>query len=171
MATYDPRPPLGDDVKWRYIKNYLIHALAEGVWQGGDQIPIEDQLGADFECSRTTVRKALDYVCSLGLLDARPALGTFVLPGAPERARMLLHPGDVELRQPSGPNRQADGYTRATIYPPDDEVSFRLPSLAEARHEGLHRTELLAVIWRADGSREVYPALNLIIRCHQPPSE
>jgi DNA-binding transcriptional regulator YhcF (GntR family) len=172
MPTYNPRPPSDDEIKWRHIKNELMHALADGYWQAGDQIPTEEQLVADYECSRTTVRKALDDLCNLGLLEARPALGTFVLPGAQERTRMLLQPdADVEFRKPSGPNGRPDGRTRVTIYPPADQVTFRLPGLGEAKQEGVNRTDLLAIVWRADGRREVYPALNLMIECkqQQPP--
>jgi DNA-binding GntR family transcriptional regulator len=66
------------------------------VWQVGqadDQIPTEIQLTANYRCSRTTLRKAVDELCHLRLLTRRAPHGTFVLPGAQDRARTLLRPG------------------------------------------------------------------------------
>jgi Bacterial regulatory proteins, gntR family len=172
MAIYNPTPPPDEGIKWRHIKNELLRAIADGRWQAGDRIPTEAQLETDYKCSRTTVREAIKELCSLGLLRAFKARGTFVLPGAQERARMLLRlDADIEAGKPSGPSARPDGRTWITVYPAD-KVTFRLPGLGEAEDEGVHRTDPLAIVHRADGSREVYPALNLMIECKErPPSD
>jgi DNA-binding GntR family transcriptional regulator len=59
-------------------------------WEAGEQIPTEAQLIEDRQCSRTTVRRAVDELCALGLLKRWAPYGTFVLPGAQQNARRLL---------------------------------------------------------------------------------
>ena len=44
----------------------------------GDQIPVEEDLCTHFALSRTTVRKALDALVTLGLLRREQGRGTFV---------------------------------------------------------------------------------------------
>ncbi len=80
------------NIKWRYVSTDLVHALARGRWRDNDRIPTENQLTTAYGCSRTTVRKAIDELCHLRLVDRRAPHGTFVAAGARQRARTLLHP-------------------------------------------------------------------------------
>jgi GntR family transcriptional regulator, transcriptional repressor for pyruvate dehydrogenase complex len=52
--------------------------IAEGRLKSGDQLPPERDLAEKFVVSRTSVREALRALESLGLVEIRPAEGTFV---------------------------------------------------------------------------------------------
>jgi DNA-binding GntR family transcriptional regulator len=52
-----------------------IHA---GEWGPGDRLPSELDLVAEYEVSRTTVRKAADLLAAEGLIEIRQGLGTYV---------------------------------------------------------------------------------------------
>jgi GntR family histidine utilization transcriptional repressor len=81
------------NIKWRHISIDLVHALAEGRWHDNDKIPTENQLTTTYQCSRTTLRKAIDELCHLRLLHRRAPHGTFVAAGARQRAQTLLPDG------------------------------------------------------------------------------
>jgi DNA-binding GntR family transcriptional regulator len=59
--------------------------IADGEWQQGQRIPTEPQLCEQFHVSRTTIRQAVQILCSEGLLICRQGLGTFVLNPATAR--------------------------------------------------------------------------------------
>jgi GntR family transcriptional regulator len=56
----------------------LRQKVTEGVWLPGEQVPSLDQLSADYSVSRVTARKAVQLLVGEGLLETRPAWGTFV---------------------------------------------------------------------------------------------
>ncbi|MFN0217829.1 MAG: FadR/GntR family transcriptional regulator [Hyphomicrobium sp.] len=60
------------------IAQQLAHAIANGAFASGQQLPTERQLAENFAASRTTVRKALAMLEMRKLVQRRPGSGTYV---------------------------------------------------------------------------------------------
>lgn len=60
------------------LKLHIESQIRSGVWQPGDQVPSESDLGEKFHVSRTTVRQALGELVNQGLLTRIQGKGTFV---------------------------------------------------------------------------------------------
>jgi GntR family transcriptional regulator len=60
------------------VRADLHDAIRTGLFKPGDQVPTEPQLMARFEVSRTTVRRALRDLETMGLIVRRPGRGSFV---------------------------------------------------------------------------------------------
>jgi GntR family transcriptional regulator len=52
--------------------------VMDAVWLPGEQIPSLDDLSKTYQRSRVTVRRAVLLLVEEGLLETRPAWGTFV---------------------------------------------------------------------------------------------
>lgn len=63
---------------WREIAADLREAIESGRYAPGDRLPTEDELTQQYGVARSTVRKALAELTAVGLITARPRLGTFV---------------------------------------------------------------------------------------------
>jgi len=59
------------------IRNLLREQLRLGEWQADEPMPTEDQLGAHFGVSRTTVRQAMTDLAREGLVVRKAGRGTF----------------------------------------------------------------------------------------------
>ncbi|MDV3348931.1 phosphonate metabolism transcriptional regulator PhnF [Leptothoe sp. LEGE 181152] len=64
----------------RYVQiaNDLRHDIQQGVYQTGDRLPSQQQLGIRFGVNRHTVRQAVDLLKEEGLLRVDKGLGVFV---------------------------------------------------------------------------------------------
>jgi GntR family transcriptional regulator, transcriptional repressor for pyruvate dehydrogenase complex len=64
------------------LKERVIRQLAQliegGILKPGDQLPSERDLSEDLQVSRGTVREAVQFLQTLGLVEIRHGLGTFV---------------------------------------------------------------------------------------------
>jgi GntR family transcriptional regulator len=60
------------------LKVHIESQIRSGIWQPGDQVPSESDLGEKFQISRTTVRQALGELVNQGLLTRVQGKGTFV---------------------------------------------------------------------------------------------
>ena len=60
------------------IKNFIIDQIERGIWQPSGKIYSENELALKFSVSRMTARKAIDKLCSEGVLIRSQGLGTFV---------------------------------------------------------------------------------------------
>jgi GntR family transcriptional regulator len=60
------------------LRTALLDLMENGNWKPGDRLPSELQLGARFQVSLGTVRKALENLADEGALLRRQGLGTFV---------------------------------------------------------------------------------------------
>ena len=65
--------------RYEHVARELRKMITDGEWQQGQRIPTEPQLCEQFHVSRTTIRQAVQILCSEGLLICRQGLGTFVL--------------------------------------------------------------------------------------------
>ena len=64
--------------KYEFIKNQILADIAEGVYQAGDKIPSESELCEKYGTSRITVRKALDELAAMDVLEKLQGVGAFI---------------------------------------------------------------------------------------------
>ncbi len=97
--------------------------IVKGIWREGDKLPSLEQLVAEFEVARVTVRQAIDRLARDGLVLPQRGRGTFVT-GAPRADRWL--------RVETSLQNLADVYrdTQPTLLNIDE--STRSPRLSEA---------------------------------------
>src|ERR1022692_313349 len=67
------------DPMYRRIADELRQQIESGRLSSGSQLPTELELREDYEASRNTVRDALRWLITRGLLETRPGQGTFVV--------------------------------------------------------------------------------------------
>ncbi len=67
------------DPLYQRIANDLRTQIEGGQLQPGAQLPPEEQLGKLFKASRNTIRDAIKFLISLGLVETRAGQGTFVV--------------------------------------------------------------------------------------------
>ena len=78
----------GDSPIPRYVQlaEVLRQRIARGHWREGDKLPSLEELVAEFDVARVTVRQAVDVLARDGLLSPERGRGTFVRQAkAPER--------------------------------------------------------------------------------------
>ncbi len=63
---------------WKAIRRDLLGRIQSGVWKPGDQIPREVELAAHYDCTRSTVGRALRDLATAGFLDRKRKGGTTV---------------------------------------------------------------------------------------------
>ncbi len=99
-----PRLPEVDLPKHRQVFENLLAAIRSGVYNPGDRLPSEAELGKSFDASRITVAKAVNELQRLGLVSRRAGAGTYVLPRKHTSGRVfgLLIPdlGRTEIFEP-----------------------------------------------------------------------
>jgi GntR family transcriptional regulator len=64
--------------KYAVIQKWLSGQIAAGVFARGQQLPSEHDLMAQFDCSRVTVRQALDNLRRSGMIASQRGKGYFV---------------------------------------------------------------------------------------------
>lgn len=69
-----------------YHRIFLVlrQRIADGEDPPGGQLAPEEDLAAEFQVSRATIRQAVGELVNAGLVSRRQGLGTFILPGARE---------------------------------------------------------------------------------------
>lgn len=63
---------------YKQIANNIKIKIQEGIYEPNEAIPAENQLAMDYSASRVTVRKAVDTLVELGLLERKHGSGTYV---------------------------------------------------------------------------------------------
>jgi GntR family transcriptional regulator len=64
---------------YRQIAEDLQHKIESGELESGAQIPTEIDLREQYEASRNTVRDAIKWLITRGLVETRPGQGTYVI--------------------------------------------------------------------------------------------
>jgi GntR family transcriptional regulator len=64
---------------YRQIADDLQHKIASGELSRGSQLPTEIELREQYEASRNTVRDAIKWLTTRGLVETRPGQGTYVV--------------------------------------------------------------------------------------------
>jgi GntR family transcriptional regulator len=123
--------PSADRAVFRQLADILRDRILSGDLAPGASLPSELRLAQEYDLSRTTVRQAIALLRSEGLVIVEPPRGTFVRTSEP------IEP--VTLRR-------------------GDTASARMPTPAERRELEIGEGIPVLVIFRADGSRELYAA-------------
>lgn len=74
--------------KYQIVRNALQHRIETGVLRVGDQLPSEEAIALEFDCSRLTAHRAVRELAADGLVERRRRAGTRVLPR--ERGGVLI---------------------------------------------------------------------------------
>ena len=77
--------------KYLQIKNFILEQINSGIWESADKVHSENALAESFGVSRMTARKAIDTLCSEGVLVRSQGLGTFVNDLRPMSALLEIH--------------------------------------------------------------------------------
>jgi GntR family transcriptional regulator len=88
---------------------------------GGARLPTEPELGTHYECSRGTIRQALQSLTAEGLIETRGRNGTFV-----RRLRMLEHSAHTEHPDRKGTADSWHSEVLANGGTPSQDFSFRI---------------------------------------------
>lgn len=123
--------PSADRAVFRQLADLLRDRITSGDLAPGASLPSELRLAQEYGLSRTSVRQAISLLRSEGLVIVQPPRGTFV--------RSLEPTETVTLRK-------------------GDTASARMPTPAERKELDIGEGVPVLVVFRADGSRELYPA-------------
>ncbi|MER7457224.1 GntR family transcriptional regulator [Micromonospora sp. NPDC126480] len=123
--------PSADRAVFRQLADLLRDRIMSGDLAPGASLPSELRLAQEYGLSRTSVRQAIALLRSEGLVIVEPPRGTFVRSMEPSET--------VTLRK-------------------GDTASARMPTPAERRELDIGEGVPVLVVFRADGSRELYPA-------------
>jgi GntR family transcriptional regulator len=120
----EPRP-----VAYRTLAGQIRTAIRNGEYDGGRQLPTEEQLAASFSVSRQTVRRAMQDLVSEGIIYRVAGRGTYPVA---ERDRYVNHFGsveelmalslDTECEVVSPLQRKVDVETASRLRLPSDEI-------------------------------------------------
>ncbi|MFE9694457.1 GntR family transcriptional regulator [Micromonospora sp. NPDC005806] len=123
--------PSADRAVFRQLADLLRDRITSGDLAPGASLPSELRLAQEYGMSRTSVRQAISLLRSEGLVIVQPPRGTFV--------RSMEPTETVTLRK-------------------GDTASARMPTPAERKELDIGEGVPVLVVFRADGSRELYPA-------------
>ncbi|MER7439991.1 winged helix-turn-helix domain-containing protein [Micromonospora avicenniae] len=123
--------PSADRAVFRQLADLLRDRITSGDLAPGASLPSELRLAQEHGLSRTSVRQAIALLRSEGLVIVEPPRGTFVRAVEPTETVTLLK---------------------------GDAATARMPTPAERRELEIGEGIPVIVIFRADGSREVFAA-------------
>jgi len=123
--------PNADRAVFRQLADLLRDRITSGDLAPGASLPSELRLAQEYGLSRTTVRQAMAQLRSEGLVIVEPPRGTFVRTTEPTETVTLLK---------------------------GDTASARMPTPTERRELNIGEGVPVLVVFRADGSRELYAA-------------
>ncbi|MDF2571480.1 MAG: yvoA 3 [Sporomusa sp.] len=81
------------------LATILEQKILSGEFKAGEPLPSENDLGREYELSRTTVRKCLSLLSERGLISAQQGRGTFVSRPSLDRAEFLMEEFNVHMAQ------------------------------------------------------------------------
>ncbi|WP_091975197.1 GntR family transcriptional regulator [Peptostreptococcus russellii] len=81
--------------KYMIIYNEIKKRIVDGIYKENQQIPDEKSLCREFDCSRMTVKKALDILVREGMLHRKRGLGSFVMSKSSMHKRTLLQEDEL----------------------------------------------------------------------------
>ena len=118
---------------YKQIADDLRRKIEIGELKRGSQLPTEMDLRDQYEASRNTVRDAIKWLTTRGLVETRPGQGTFVteriipfvtaLTGEPHGRDEAIYKAEVEARSRTPKNST-----------PRVEVQIAPPTVAQALH-------------------------------------
>ena len=87
---------------YRDIAERLRQQIENGDFKSGGQLPTEQDLQAQYNASRNTIREAIKQLTTLGLVETRPGQGTFVIPKVQPFVTRLTGPPETAVDYTSG---------------------------------------------------------------------
>ncbi|MFG3603610.1 GntR family transcriptional regulator [Micromonospora chersina] len=123
--------PSADRAVFRQLADLLRDRITSGDLAPGASLPSELRLAQEYGLSRTSVRQAVALLRSEGLVIVEPPRGTFVRAVEPTETVSLLK---------------------------GDTATARMPTPVERRELEMGEGIPVIVVFRADGSRELYAA-------------
>ncbi|MFF0820683.1 GntR family transcriptional regulator [Micromonospora haikouensis] len=123
--------PSADRAVFRQLADLLRDRITSGALAPGAPLPSELRMAQEYGLSRTSVRQAVALLRSEGLVIVQPPRGTFVRAAEPTETVPLLK---------------------------GDTAAARMPTPAERRELEMGEGIPVIVIFRADGSHELYAA-------------
>lgn len=67
---------MSDLNSWEGVKSELLRRINSRIWAPGEIIPPEEKLAEEFQCSRSTVNRAMRDLSEAGLIERRRKAGT-----------------------------------------------------------------------------------------------
>jgi GntR family transcriptional regulator len=132
------------DPMYRRIAEDLRQKIESGELGHGAQLPTELELREQYEASRNTVRDAIKWLISRGLVETRPGQGTFVVEKTDPFVTTLSVPETGGLEGVSYASEVTAKGRRPTITPPRVEIQLATGIVASA----LRLTEGATVVSR-----------------------
>jgi GntR family transcriptional regulator len=133
------------DPMYRQIAEDLCRQIEAGELPPGAQLPVEPELREKYHASRNTVRDAIRWLITRGLVETRPGQGTFVvqktvpftttLTGDPETGESALYLRDVR----AGHRTPAATSPRVEIQVADGDLAAELQLAAGATVVSRHQ--------------------------------
>lgn len=75
---------------WQAVHDEALRRIRDGVWKPGEMIPPEEELAAEFGCSRATANRALRTIAESGMIERRRKAGTRVAENPVRKARFEI---------------------------------------------------------------------------------
>lgn len=122
---HGPTPPApNQQAPYQRIKEDLLERVRSGIWSPGDTIPGELTLAQEFDCSRSTVHRAVRELADEGVFERRRKTGTVV---SRQKGRSLSF--DIPLVEDEIRNSGADYlyqllYRKVDPLPPADAAAL-----------------------------------------------
>lgn len=80
------------------ILDDITEKIVSGEWQPGHRVPFENELVAQYQCSRMTVNKAMTQLARSGLIERRRRSGSFVARPRSQAAVLEIHDIRAEVQ-------------------------------------------------------------------------
>jgi len=108
---------------YREIAEHLRKQIESGEFASGAQMPTEQDLQAQHNASRNTIREAIKQLTTLGLVETKPGQGTFVVPKVPPFVTSLTGPPETAVDYTSGVLGESGEATASAIQVEIQEAS------------------------------------------------
>jgi GntR family transcriptional regulator len=131
------------DPMYRQIADDLRRQIETGELRPGEQLRTELELREKYEASRNTVRDAIKWLVTRGLVETRPGQGTFV----PERIDPFVTP-----LSPTATNLETVFGVEGAAYGSEVKARLRKPDVKIPRVEVQAADELMAELQLPDGA-------------------
>lgn len=82
---------------YHQVSGILLQRVLDGTYPSGSQLQPEDELAAEFDVSRATIRQAVGELVRAGLVTRKQGRGTFVLPTAQRGLGQVFRGSLVDL--------------------------------------------------------------------------
>jgi GntR family transcriptional regulator len=131
------------DPMYRQIADDLRQKIEAGQLEPGSQLPTELELREQYDASRNTVRDAVKWLITRGLVETRAGQGTFVVEMTDPFVTILSVP-------PSGSSSPETGGVEGVSYASEVAAQNRKPTITQPRVEIQLATAVVANALRLD---------------------